>query len=87
MWIRSGDLLLNDETGACYRLERGWTPQIVYISPDGAEIVVARGEEDEIEKRFLLLAAELVDLDLLEADLAARAEEEEGAEETEEEEV
>jgi hypothetical protein len=85
MWIRSGDLLLNDENGACYRLERGWTPQIVYVSPDGHEIVIARGEEDEIERRFVLLAAELVDLDLLEADLAERAEEEPEAERPEEE--
>jgi hypothetical protein len=64
MWVKSGDLLLNDENGACYRIERGWTPQIVYVSPDGNEIVVAHGEEDELERRFLLLAAELTDLDL-----------------------
>jgi hypothetical protein len=84
MWIRSGDLLLNDESGALYRLERGWTPQIVYVSPEGAEIVVARGEEDEIERRFTLLAAELTDLDLLEADLAEAAEEVEEEVEAEE---
>jgi hypothetical protein len=76
MWIRSGNLLLNGETATSYRLEESWGGARIVFSDGKREIVVAEGEADEIEKRFLLLASELTDLDLAEADLVEGAEEE-----------
>lgn len=64
MWLRNLDLIFNAESGAQFRLHRGYTSRIVQVTSEGREIEVTQGDEDEVEAQFELLAEELDAIDL-----------------------